>query len=110
VLSVSTPLVVLADDTRSIMLRGSRADDGAGKRVNVTGTTTNLDGARVQARVRLAGQTTYVSGSTRVVVDESFRWTRITGRKVSVYFQTRLASGENIRSTRITIPARTPQV
>ena len=106
VVSVTTELSVLADDARSIMLRGSRGNQGTDDRVNVRGTTTNLDGATVQARVRLAGQTSYTSGSTRVVVDQSFSWSRVTDRKVNVYFQTTLASGEKIRSTRITIPAR----
>jgi len=37
------------------------------------------------------------------VVDEGFTWTRIANRKVYVYFQTMLETGEKIRSTRITI-------
>ncbi len=104
VLSASTPLVVLPVEDYSIMLSGTRTDDGAGKRVNVEGTTTNLDGATVQARVKLAREDAYRSGSTRIVVDEGFTWTRIANRKVYVYFQTVLESGEKIRSTRITIP------
>jgi len=79
--------------------------ESADKRVSVTGTTTNLDGATVQARVKLSGETRYSTGSTRVVVDEAFTWTRIANRKVYVYFQTVLESGEKVRSTRITIPA-----
>jgi hypothetical protein len=105
VLSASTPLVVLPDDAYSIMLSGTRTNDGAGRRVNVQGTTTNLDGATVQARVKLSREDTYRNGSTRVVVDEAFAWTRIANRKVYVYFQTVLESGQKIRSTRITIPA-----
>jgi hypothetical protein len=107
VVSVTTELSVLTDGARSIMLRGSRGNQGTADRVNVRGTTTNLGGATVQARVRLAGQTSYASGSTRVVVDESFSWSRVTDRKVNVYFQKTLASGEKIRSTRIIIPSRT---
>jgi hypothetical protein len=107
VLSATTPLKVLPDDARTIMISGSRAGDGAGGRVTATGTTTNLEGAIMQSRVKLAGERTYTSGSTRVVVDEAFTWTRIANRKVNVYFQTVLPTGEKIRSTRITIPART---
>jgi hypothetical protein len=107
VLSASTPLVVLPDDAYSIMLNGTRTDEGAGKRVNVEGTTTNLDGATVQARVKLAREDTYRNGSTRIVVDEAFTWTRIANRKVYVYFQTVLESGEKVRSTRITIAGPT---
>jgi len=105
ILSASTPLVVLPDEDYSIMLSGSRTEDGAGRRVNVAGTTTNLDGATVQARVKLAGETRYANGSTREVVDEAFAWTRIANRKTYVYFQTVLESGEKVRSTRITIAA-----
>jgi len=107
VLSASTPLVVLPDEAYSIMLSGTRTQDGAGKRVNVQGTTTNLDGATVQARVKLSWETRYSTGSTRVVADEAFTWTRIANHKVYVYFQTELDTGEKIRSTRITIPAPT---
>jgi len=106
VLAASTPIRVTLDDARTILLDGTRAGDGAGKRVNVRGTTTNLEGATVQARVKLAGESRYRSGSTRVVVDEAFTWTRIANRKVYVYFQTVLESGEKVRSTRITIPGR----
>lgn len=107
VLAVSTPLLVLADDARTILLNGSRAGDGEGRRVFAQGTTTNLEGATVQARVKLAGQPRYRNGSTRVVADEAFTWTRISNIKTYVYFQTTTDSGEKIRSTRITIPART---
>jgi len=46
----------------------SCAGDGAGKRVNVRGTTTNLDGGTVKARVKLAGQDRYRSGSARITI------------------------------------------
>jgi len=61
------------------------------------------DGQIESNTVAIAG-----SGSTRTVVDEGFTWTRIANRKVNVYFQTVLESGEKVRSTRITIagPAR----
>jgi hypothetical protein len=75
--------------------------------VFVQGTTTNLEGATVQARVKLAGESRYRSGSTRTVVDEEFTWTRISPRKTYVYFQTTTDEGDKIRSTRITIPAPT---
>lgn len=71
------------------------------------GTTTNLEGATVQARVRLPGDARYSNGSTRVVTDESFEWTRIAYRRVYVYFQTTTDEGDKIRSTRITIPGPT---
>ena len=61
----------------------------------------------MQARVKLSGQTTYSAGSTRVVVDEAFTRTRIAPRKTYVYFQTTTDQGDKIRSTQITIPART---
>jgi len=104
VLSASTPLLVLPVEDYSIMISGTRTDDGAGRRVNVQGRTTNLDGATVQARVKLSGKTRYSYGSTRVVADEAFTWTRIAKRKVYVYFQTVLESGEKVRSNRIIIP------
>lgn len=107
VLSASTPLRVLPDDERTIVITGSRAGDGAGRRVFARGTTTNLDGATVQARVKLAGEARYRSGSTRTIVDEAFTWTRIANRKVYVYFQTTTDAGEKIRSTSMTIPDRT---
>ncbi len=71
VLSASTPLRVLPDDARTIMINGSRAGEGEGRRVFAQGTTTNLEGATVQARVKLAGEARYRSGSTRVVEDEA---------------------------------------
>ncbi len=71
------------------------------------GTTTNLEGATVQARVRLPGEARYSNGSTRVVTDEAFEWTRIAYRRVYVYFQTTTGEGDKIRSTRITIPGPT---
>jgi hypothetical protein len=107
VLSATTPLKVLPDDARTIMINGSRAGEGAGRRVFAQGTTTNLDGVTVQARVKLAGEARYRSGSTRVVEDEAFAWTRISNRKTYVYFQTVGASEAKVRSTRITIPAPT---
>lgn len=105
VLSASTPLRVLPDDQRTIVISGSRAGDGEGRRIFAQGVTTNLDGVTVQARVKLAGDTRYRNGSMRVVSDESFEWTRISNRKTYVYFQTVGEAQEKVRSTRITIPS-----
>ena len=65
-----------------------------------------LQPGRLEPRVKLAGETRYRSGSTCTVVDEAFTWTRISTRKLYVYFQTIDDPAGKTRSTRISIPAR----
>lgn len=85
--------------TITIVITGARD----GRRINVSGTTTNLVGEPVSARIKLRGQRSYMTGRVQPLVDSAgnFTWGRKTGKKAYVYFQ---AAG--VRSNTVTIPAR----
>lgn len=97
-LSADLGLDVLDVDTRSISITGQRVKKAKPARVKVFGRTWDLNGQKVTARVKLAGQTKYSTGSSRTVKAGEFTWTRKTGKKVYVYFK----SGD-VRSNRIII-------
>jgi YVTN family beta-propeller protein len=86
----------------SILITGSR---GVGKEsglIRVVGSASGLDGQQVQARVRLAGQAGYRSGTiVSVGSDGSFSWQRKTDRRAFVYFR-----APEVRSPRVVIPSR----
>ncbi len=72
--------------------------------MKATGTTIGLAGTIVQARVHVAGEVDYISGSVRTVApDGSFTWQRKTGKKVYVFF--RSLDDPGVRSNRVVIPA-----
>lgn len=92
---------VVAAPARSMVITGERRARHP-ERVFVNGTAQNMEDEVVQARVKLRGETHYRSGSTRVVRAGEFRWTRITGKKVYVYFR----ADDGLRSNRVVIQAR----
>ena len=101
-LSANLGMAVQQSLDRSIRITGERMVPRAlARRVFVTGVTENLDGERVQARVKLRGETTYRQGSMRMVRDGGFSWQRRTKKKVYVYFETVSSSMERVRSNRI---------
>ena len=103
-LSANLGMTVRADATRSIRITGERGTKGRSVgRVFAYGSTENLDGVRVRARVKLQGQLVYSPGSQRLVREEKFTWQRRTKKKVYVYFQTVEPVGDRVRSNRIII-------
>ena len=104
-LSANLGMAVQQSLDRSIRITGERmVSQNLPRRVFVTGVTENLDGERVQARVKLRGETTYRRGSMRTVRDGGFTWQWRTKKKVYVYFETASSSMERVRSNRIVIP------
>lgn len=99
-LTVDTGLIVRKADRRSIVISGYRGKKANESTVFVNGRAWDLNGERVNARVKLQGQATYKKGSSAVVRDGAFTWQRQTGKKVYVYF-----NSSGIRSNRIVIPA-----
>lgn len=88
--------------TPTIVISGSRGTGADSRTVRVVGSTTDLVGETVQARVRLQGQSGFAFGSVRVVADDgSFDWQRRTGKRVDVFF-----TAGALESNRVTIPAR----
>ncbi|MFM9134754.1 MAG: fibronectin type III domain-containing protein, partial [bacterium] len=88
----------------TILIVGSRGQGPNAGRVYVAGTTTGLEGERVRARVRLAGQPRYKSGVTRPVsADGTFTWQRKSKKRTYVYF-----SAGQTRSKRVIIPSPAP--
>lgn len=86
--------------TKSILVEGSRTDNG--RTVRVTGLTTGLVGATVQAEVKVGDASEFSAGSTRVVGESgSFTWKRRGPAEVSVYF-----TAEGATSNTLTIPPR----
>jgi len=99
-LSADLGLDVLDVDTRSISITGQRVKKAKPAQVKVFGRTWDLNGQKVTARVKLAGQTRYSTGSSRLVKVGDFTWQRKTGKKVYVYFK-----ADGVRSNRIIIRA-----
>jgi hypothetical protein len=97
-LTVDVGLTVISPDQRALSITGNRVKNAQPAQVRAYGRALDLNGERVTARVKLQGQTRYVTGSSRVVADGQFEWQRKTGKKVYVYFQ-----GDGIRSNRIII-------
>jgi hypothetical protein len=101
-LSANLGMSVLQSLDRSIRITGERMVPRAlARQVFVTGVTESLDGERVQARVKVKGETTYRQGSMRTVRDGEFTWQRRTNKKVYVYFETVSSDSERVRSNRI---------
>ena len=92
--------IVIPRREATIMITGARD----GRRVQVAGMTTGLVGETVTPWVRLAGQSRYRVGEGTRTVDAqgTFTWDRVTGKKTYVYFR----AGDDVRSTRVVIPAR----
>ena len=98
----SNAVVPRASAEPSIVITGARE----GQRIRVTGSTTGFGmGAILNPWVRLAGQSAYAQGSSQVLVstDETFAWSRKTGKKASIYMET---PDGTIRSNTVTIGAR----
>jgi hypothetical protein len=96
----SAPVTPQAPASPAITIVGSRTEVRGRPGVLVSGTTTGLVGREVTAWVRLAGQTAYRTGATRVVDAEgAFTWQRVTGKKTYAYF-----TAGDIRSNRVIIP------
>ncbi|MFZ8980214.1 MAG: fibronectin type III domain-containing protein, partial [Candidatus Nanopelagicales bacterium] len=87
----------------AIVITGYRATGDQANRIHVDGVTTGLVGTQVRPRVKLAGETTYRTGTAvRTVADDgSFTWQRKTNKKTYVYFL-----GDGVRSNRVVIAAR----
>lgn len=82
----------------TIQITGTRSPNK--RMVFITGTTTGLVGAELQARVRLMGTSGFFDGSTRTVDAEGgFEWQRRGGRGVQVFFTT-----DTTQSNRVKIP------
>ena len=86
---------------KSIVIAGSRSG-GDPRRVEVSGTTTGLVGARVDPWFRFPGQSSYTEGVGLRTVDAAgtFSWSRKTGKKIYVYF-----THGDIKSNTVTIGA-----
>ncbi len=98
----SEPFTPVAPVVESIVITGSRGEVRGRPGVIVRGVTTEMAGEVVTARVRLPGQASYATGSSRTVSeDERFTWQRRTAKKIYVIFQ-----GDSVRSNRLIIPAR----
>ena len=87
---------------KAIQITGSR-DASDTRVVRVSGTTTGLVGEQVTPWVRFPGQTTFTEGTgvRAVAADDTFAWSRATGKKVHVYF-----THGSIKSNTVVIPAR----
>ena len=87
----------------AIVITGYRATGDQANRIHVDGVTTGLVGTQVRPRVKLAGETTYRTGTAvRTVADDgTFTWQRKTNKKTYVYFL-----GDGVRSNRVVIAAR----
>lgn len=92
---------VVSTTNRSMVITGERRVAHP-NRVFVRGRAQNMNDEVVTARVKLRGQSHYRTGSSRVVRDGRFTWTRVSGKKVYVYFK---ADG-GIRSNRVVIAHR----
>ena len=94
-----TPQAVV---TKSIVITGSR-DASDTRVVRVTGTTTVLVGEQVSPWVRFPGQSTFTAGTgvRTVAADGTFAWSRVTGKKVHVYF-----THGSIKSNTVVIASR----
>lgn len=96
----SQPITPETPVVATITIVGSRGEVRGRPGVLVSGSTAGLAGREVTAWVRLAGQSAYVSGATRMVDAEgAFTWQRVTGKKTYVYF-----TASDIRSNRVIIP------
>jgi hypothetical protein len=88
----------------SIVISGTRGEVRGKPGIVITGSASNL-GTAVPLRpwVRFPGQTGFVEGSARIVVDQSgeFTWQRRTGKKAYVYVR-----AGDVPSNRVIIPAR----
>jgi hypothetical protein len=87
---------------KAIQITGSR--DASGTRVvRVLGTTTDLVGEQVTPWIRFPGQTTFTAGTgvRTVAADGTFAWSRVTGKKVHVYF-----THGSIKSNTVVIASR----
>jgi hypothetical protein len=98
----SNAVTPTASVVESIVITGSRSA-GDPRRVEVSGSTTGLVGARVDPWFRFPGQTSYTEGVGVQTVDAAgtFTWSRKTGKKISVYF-----THGDVRSNTVTIGAR----
>jgi len=87
---------------KAIQVSGSRDASDTGI-VRVTGTSTGLVGEQVTPWVRLAGQPSYTAGIgvRTVAADGTFAWSRVTGKKVRVYF-----THGSIKSNTVVIASR----
>jgi hypothetical protein len=86
---------------RSITIRGKHRIMDGRWHLAVNGRTVDLNGERVVARVRLAGQQGYSDRGVRTVSDNgTFTWQLETGRKAYIYFATEDGS---VRSARIVV-------
>ncbi len=86
----------------SMVITGYRGTGKDAKRVYVIGSTVDMDGMVVTPYVRMSGQKAFIRRATsRVVAADGFTWSRKSGKRLTVYFE----SG-GITSNRITIPAR----
>lgn len=96
-----TPVGPTPPPERSIVIVGSRGEGPQAGRVFVDGSTTNLVGQMLQARVHLSGEIEYYDGSKRTVgSDGAFTWQRRANKKVYVYFRT---LDNEVRSNRVII-------
>jgi hypothetical protein len=87
---------------KTIQITGSR-DASDTRVVRVSGTTTSLVGEQVAPWVRFTGQTTFTQrpGVRTVAADGTFAWSRVTGKKVHVYF-----THGSIKSNTVVIASR----
>jgi hypothetical protein len=97
----SNAVTPTAPVVESILITGSRSAVDP-RRVEVSGTTTGLVGARVDPWFRFPGQSSYTEGVGVRTLDSAgrFTWSRKTGKKIYVYF-----THGDIKSNMVTIGA-----
>ena len=90
---------------RSIVIVGERTNISGKPGIQVDGQTSGLaPGSTVKPWFRFPGETSYVEGSARPVVqaDGSFTWQRKTGKKFYAYVT---SDDGKVQSNRVIIPA-----